>query len=378
MRTLHLFAGAGGGLLADLILGHEPVCAVEWDAYCCEVLRERRDDGWFPGLEVWEGDVREFPAEEWQGRVDCVHAGFPCQPHSVAGKRRGADDDRNLWPATADVLRAIRPQWVLLENVPGIVFNGFVGTVLGDLAALGYDARWTVLGADDVGATHRRKRWWCLAYRSGAGLEERTVVGGDDGAQQQAVERDCGDDVADGPRHGWKQGRAESAREQGGHDAAERGGDVAYGSHYGHQGRQGGDSGWIDILPSEQSLLGREEGRSGELSRRCDIPLFPPAPDDAAGWERVLGRWPELAPAVAVGTSKRLEKQVMLSGHGVEQRQGHARVGEDMGAPEAPQPAVRGVADGLAHRVDRLKALGNGQVPLSAAAVWLMLGGPVA
>lgn len=69
MRTLHLFAGAGGGLLADLILGHEPICAVEWDAYCCAVLRERADEGWFPGLHVFEGDTGWWETEPGVGRV---------------------------------------------------------------------------------------------------------------------------------------------------------------------------------------------------------------------------------------------------------------------------------------------------------------------
>ena len=163
MRTLHLFAGAGGGLLADLILGHEPVCAVEWDHYCCQILRERAVEGWFPGLHVFEGDVRVFNASDWKGKVDCIHAGFPCQPHSVAGKRKGHTDDRNLWPEVVRVVGEIRPPLVFLENVPGIISNGFIGFVLNDLADLGYDARWTLLGADQVGAPHRRERWWLLA-----------------------------------------------------------------------------------------------------------------------------------------------------------------------------------------------------------------------
>ncbi|MBK7546223.1 MAG: DNA cytosine methyltransferase [Elusimicrobia bacterium] len=153
--------------MADLILGHEPIAAVEWDPYCCQILRERAAEGWFPGLQVFEGDIRLFDASAWKGRVDCVSAGFPCQPHSVAGKRRGALDDRNLWPEVVRVLGEIRPRWFFGENVPGLVSNGFIGTVLGDLALLGYDARWTCLGADQVGAPHRRDRWWCLANATG-------------------------------------------------------------------------------------------------------------------------------------------------------------------------------------------------------------------
>lgn len=163
LKTLHLFAGIGGGLLADIILGHKPICAVEWDSYCCSVLRERASEGWFPDLQVFDGDVRVFNASDWKGKVDIIHAGFPCQPHSVAGKRKGADDERNLWPEVVRVVGEIHPRLVFLENVPGIVSNRFIGTVLCDLAGLGYDVRWTCLGANQVGAPHRRERWFALA-----------------------------------------------------------------------------------------------------------------------------------------------------------------------------------------------------------------------
>ena len=182
LKTLHL-SQVQEGLLADLILGHEPVCAVEWDPYCCQVPRERASEGWFPGLQVWEGDVRLFPASEWKGRVDCISGGFPCQPHSVAGKRKGHLDDRNLWPEVVRVVREIQPEWVFLENVPGIISNRFIETVLGDLAVLGYDCRWTLLGADQVGAPHKRERWWLLAHPRASdcegGATSRQNDGGD-------------------------------------------------------------------------------------------------------------------------------------------------------------------------------------------------------
>lgn len=174
MRTMHLFAGAGGGLLADLILGHTPIVAVEWDKYCCSILRERAAEGWFPDLQVYEGDIRMFDPSEYKGRVDCIHAGFPCQPHSVAGKRKGEADERNLWPDTARIIGDIRPQFIMLENVPGIVSTGFVWNVVGDLAEMGYDARWGIISAAEVGAPHRRERWWCFAKRTD------TDVGGRD------------------------------------------------------------------------------------------------------------------------------------------------------------------------------------------------------
>lgn len=83
MNSMHLFAGAGGGLLCDLILGHKPIIAVEWDEYACQVLRERAADGWFPDLHVWEGDVRLFDPSEYTGKVDCIHAGMYVKIKSI-------------------------------------------------------------------------------------------------------------------------------------------------------------------------------------------------------------------------------------------------------------------------------------------------------
>lgn len=163
LRTLHLFAGAGGGLLADLILGHIPVIAVEWDKHCCNVLRERAADGWFPGLQVWEGDVRLFDPSEYAGRVDCIAAGFPCQDISAAGKGAGITGARSgLVREVFRAIDAIRPSFVFLENSPRIRTRGR-DVVIGELVARGYAWRDGVLGAADVGAPHQRDRWWCLA-----------------------------------------------------------------------------------------------------------------------------------------------------------------------------------------------------------------------
>ena len=161
---MHLFAGVGGGLLADLILGHTPVVAVEWDGYACQVLRERAADGWFPDLRVWEGDVRLFDPSEYAGKVDCIHAGFPCQDISVAGKQAGVSDGTRsgLYREVLRIAGVVRPKQLFLENVSAIISNG-LGTVLGDLAALGYDTRWLCIRASDVGAPHHRDRWFLLS-----------------------------------------------------------------------------------------------------------------------------------------------------------------------------------------------------------------------
>ncbi len=218
MRTMHLFAGAGGGLLADRILGHEPIAAVEWDKYCCEVLRTRVCEGWFTGLRVHEGDVRLFDPSEYAGRVDSIHAGFPCQDISAAGTGKGIEGERSgLWSEVVRVARDVRPKELFLENSPAITTRG-LGTVLQDLAQLGYDAQWCVLSAAAVGAPHIRARWWCLARRTNSdGMRELQPK------RELRDERgwacDLGKDVSstmrEGPQSSTKEKQTGANREQG-------------------------------------------------------------------------------------------------------------------------------------------------------------------
>ena len=166
MQTMHLFSGIGGGLLADLILGHRPIVAVEWEPYACKVLRERAADGWFPDLRVWEGDVRLFDPSEYAGSVDIIHAGFPCQDISVAGKQAGVHEGTRsgLYREVLRIAGVVRPKQLFLENVSAILSNG-LGTVLADLAAMGYDSNYHCIRASDVGAPHHRDRWFLKAER---------------------------------------------------------------------------------------------------------------------------------------------------------------------------------------------------------------------
>ena len=163
MNELCLFAGAGGGSIASKwLLGWDTVCYVEWDKYCQQVLQARIRDGLLDDAPIWD-DVRTFDGRPWRGCVDIITAGFPCQPFSVAGKRKGADDERNMWPDTIRIIREVQPRYAFLENVPGLLVSGYFGRVLGDLAASGYDIRWRCLSAAEVGAPHRRDRLWIVA-----------------------------------------------------------------------------------------------------------------------------------------------------------------------------------------------------------------------
>lgn len=179
MNELSLFSGAGGGVYGSKLLGWKTVWYVEWGGYCQKVIAQRIKDAIFDEAPIFT-DVREFAqsgaARAYRGFVDVVSGGFPCQPFSVAGKRKASDDSRDMWPATMDVIKAVKPPIVYLENVPGLlsatVDDGtgrlihYFGTILRDLAESGYDVKWCVLGADDVGAPHHRKRLWILAVHA--------------------------------------------------------------------------------------------------------------------------------------------------------------------------------------------------------------------
>lgn len=163
MRTMHLFAGAGGGILADKLLGHTPVCAVEVNEYCQQVLAARQADGSLPWFPIF-ADVVEFDGRPWRGVVDVVAGGFPCQDISAAGKGVGITGARSgLWAHMARIISEVRPRHAFIENSPLLARRG-LDRVLADLAAMGFDARWGIVSAAEVGAPHKRDRIWIVAH----------------------------------------------------------------------------------------------------------------------------------------------------------------------------------------------------------------------
>lgn len=192
MRELSLFAGAGGGILGGYLLGWRCVCAVEQEPYRCLCLAQRQNDGILEPFPIWCGDIADFDGREWRGRVDVVSGGFPCQDISAANPdAEGITGARSsLWKEQLRILREIgegeprgRKPILLVENSPMLTSRG-LGTVLGDLAALGYDARWGVLGADDVGGFHIRKRLFLVGYADRARLEGFAWNGDRDGGSE--------------------------------------------------------------------------------------------------------------------------------------------------------------------------------------------------
>jgi len=163
MNELALFAGAGGGILGGHLLGWRTVCAVEWEAYPASVLVARQNDKILPTFPIWD-DVQTFDGKQWRGIVDVVSGGFPCQDISVAGKGDGLDGERSgMWFHMARIISEVRPKFVFVENSPALTSRG-LGTVLGNLAEMGFDAEWGVLGHDRFGGQHRRDRIWIVGY----------------------------------------------------------------------------------------------------------------------------------------------------------------------------------------------------------------------
>ncbi|SFI75216.1 DNA cytosine methyltransferase [Nitrosomonas sp. Nm34] len=170
MNELALFAGAGGGILAGQLLGFRAVCAVERDAYAAQVLAQRQNDGMLKPFPIWS-DVCSFDGRPWKGIVDVVSGGFPCQDISVAGKGAGIDGEKSgLWKHMARIIDEVRPRFVFLENSPLLVSRGLV-RILGDLAGMGFDAQWGIMGAVDAGLYHNRKRLWLVAYANSDGSQ---------------------------------------------------------------------------------------------------------------------------------------------------------------------------------------------------------------
>jgi DNA (cytosine-5)-methyltransferase 1 len=280
VNELHLFAGAGGGILGGQILGHSTVCAVEIEEYPRQVLLQRQRDGVLPKFPIWD-DVCTFDGKPWRGTVDVICGGFPCQDISSAGKGAGIAGKRSgLWKEYARIIDEVRPKFVFAENSPLLRGRG-LEVVLGDLSELGYDAKWCVLGAWHVGAPHKRNRMWVLAY-----AKELQCNGSDNNARVSTQPKEISE-----------------LRDSGGAE------NLAYAVHSGLQGSECAK--WVDPQGRKES-----DGSTAECSSL---------------W------WSE---DPAEGTT---------------------------------EPVVGRVANGVANRVHRLKAIGNGQVPAVAATAWNIL-----
>jgi DNA (cytosine-5)-methyltransferase 1 len=280
LNELALFAGAGGGILGGKLLGWRTICAVEWERYPASVLCARQNDGFLPTFPIWD-DVQTFDGKPWRGIVDVVSGGFPCQDISSAGKGKGLDGERSgMWTHMARIISEVRPRYAFVENSPMLTTRG--GTrVIADLTKIGYDCKWIVMGASDVGAPHQRNRIWILATDSS---QQRCDIRSGNREERQVLH-----DI------NWDAAQGESERQRRKRGIGAIGSDVANTDSTQCKGNE-----CTERSQSKYSYIGR-----------------------SSWWET--------------------------------------------------EPDVGRVVDGVAARVDRLKVIGNGQVPLCAAEAWRML-----
>lgn len=209
MNLLDLFSGIGGFSLGLHQAGFRTVAFCELDPYCQAVLASR-----FPEVPIYD-DIRQLSAERLRAdgiAVDAIAGGFPCQDLSFAGKRAGIEGARSgLWGEYSRLIRELRPRVVFVENVPGLLSAG-MGRVLGDLAALGYNAEWDCIPAAAVGAPHRRDRVWIVAHcNDGRGEQQvETLRAGRD------LTRCGGQDMADTDNAGLERRQRASLSERAG------------------------------------------------------------------------------------------------------------------------------------------------------------------
>ena len=388
VNELHLFAGAGGGILGSELLGFRTVCAVELEPYPASVLLARQNDGLLPPFPVWD-DVRTFDGRPWRGLVDVVSGGFPCQDISAAGKGAGIDGARSgLWREMHRIINEVRPEFAFLENSPLLVGRG-LARVLGDLAEIGYDAEWLVLGADDVGAPHVRKRIWILAHDPHANGLQRPQQGEPftgsqepDGCSDNRL--DAGDDVADRDNErsrrriefpeslfekrcmDWNSNRfwKEAEREvSGGQQAAKSirvRRDVPKPSFLGSQETwpKQQATGIVRICPdvSYSNRQLRRQGKQPENREEIDNCGF--TVSNAPHQGDVRRKW-GFSENESPGNSRHHQQRGTQA--------------NDCGEWWSAEPDVGRVAHGVAARVDRLKAIGNGQVPAVAATAFRVL-----
>lgn len=357
---LSLCAGVGGLDLGLRVAqpNARTVCFVEIEAYAAAILATRMEQNALDQAPIWT-DLRTFDGKPWCGLVDCITAGYPCQPFSVAGKQLGDKDPRHLWPDVFRVVREIDPPLCFFENVPGHLRLGFQ-QVHDDLRSLGYCVKAGLFTAEEVGASHKRERLFILAYRE-------SVFG-----QCPLPERDSqGRPAQTAGGFGGDMGNAEH---DGSSATAFTRGDGTDAGARGSAGRSdmSQQSARTDLVADTQGAGNRREtrqlpqaqrGQDGSLLRLSDSASKGLADCDHAGCEEQCGAEPIQAQHEAAECRGLPALPIFAPGP----------EGDWSCAPEGLEPAICRMADGLAYRVDRIRACGNGVVPLAAAYAWRTL-----
>ena len=196
LNHISLFSGIGGDTLSAQWAGFETVMFVEIDKFCQQILNKH-----WPDVPV-VGDIKGFDGRKYKDTITLISGGDPCQPNSIAGKRRGAEDDRYLWPEMLRVISEVRPTWIIGENVAGIV-NMELEQVLSDLEGEGYETQSFIIPACAVNAPHRRDRVWIVAHASPTGTRGE---GGKTTDEKRRTSENRGEGIRQGDREACTSG----------------------------------------------------------------------------------------------------------------------------------------------------------------------------
>ena len=305
LPTVISFCSGYGGIERGLDLAgleHRVIAYVEIEAFVIANLVSKMETGQLPPAPIYT-NLKTFPAHLFRDRVDLITGGYPCQPFSAAGQRKGTDDPRHLWPFIKRHIQTIRPVQCFFENVEGHISLG-LSTVISDLEEDGYRATWGIFSAREVGAPHQRKRVYILANSNSIGLEEH-------GHCEPSNVVKASENVAnsDSDRK-WTGDRSQQSQRY-------------------TAGQCSSDSGAVGI----EGVVANSNSASGQ------------------------GR----------GIPCRVhEKHPDTNGSSDEFR-------EEIAQLWLPEPRLGRVVDGCPNRVDRLRMLGNGVVPQTAAKAYLVL-----
>ncbi len=388
--------GYGGIELGLEMVGrpHRILAYVEIEAFAIARLVKKIEEGKVAPAPIFT-DLKSFPAEMFRGCVDLVTGGYPCQPFSQAGRGLAEKDPRHLWPYLLDHIKAIEPIRCLFENVEGHINRG-LEQVVGDLETAGYDPTWGIFSAAEVGAPHQRKRVFIMADTQRHGFSPYTVsgsleaspgqkpsgekqpsdtTGASDAATAEPALADCDAGLPDRAREEILSGRKTTKR------CCERVGDSDCEGESQQKRLIEEIWGWTQYASQEFSNAKRRRGDPG--GKVCE----------GTGGAEFSGK-SEAGRVEGLGDSERarLERLRDEDSEGSERRQSEERpvaetacgaigawpAGYGQRQHEAEEPRtielpVGRTANGASHRVDRLRMLGNGVVPATAAKAWLWL-----